>query len=57
MSKVQISSELRQLFPNDPMAVKASFTLALWHEQEGDYEKADDYLIKAIEAEEEAKQI
>jgi hypothetical protein len=51
MSKLEINAELRELFPNDAPSVRMGFALALWYESNGETEKAEDALDKAIEAE------
>ena len=50
----KISTELKALFPNDTAKVRMAFALAIAKEQDGDHEKAEEYLDKAIAAEEAA---
>lgn len=56
MSKAGWSTQLKELFQMDAPQVRMGFAMALYFEQEGDAEKANDYLDKAIAAEEKARE-
>ena len=55
MSLTSKIKEVRELFPSDDSAVSRFFGAALHAEEQGNHEKAEEYLKKAIAAEEKAE--